>query len=57
MIKVRKDTVYAYNNKEKALIFLFPNDKNDFLCEIKGWFGERLYTLLKSKGRFKASDW
>ena len=49
MIKVKKDFLNTYNDKETCLIFYFVEGQSSTLYEISGWFGKTLSHLLKSK--------
>ena len=47
IIQKNKDVLYNYNKKKKELFFIFYT-KNSFIYTVKGWFGKKLYELLKS---------
>ena len=47
IIQKNKDVLYNYNKKKKELFFVFYT-KNSFIYTVKGWFGKKLYELLKS---------
>ena len=47
IIQTNKDALYNYNKKKKELFFIFYT-KNSFIYTVRGWFGKKLYELLKS---------
>ena len=47
IIQTNKDVLYNYNKKKKELFFIFYT-KNSLIYTVKGWFGKKLYELLKS---------
>ena len=48
-MKAKEDIPYVYNKKENVLIFLSFDHERGALYKIKGWFGKKLYELLKNK--------
>ena len=59
IIQTNKDVLYNYNKKKKEIFFIFYT-KNSFIYTVKGWFGKKLYELLKSgeelEGFLESSD-
>ena len=47
IIQTNKDVLYNYNKKKKELFFIFYT-KDSLIYTVKGWFGKKLYELLKS---------